>query len=168
MSHPDPPDPCSQAPDWRDAEGHVEDTDPDHIPSATPGRGVFAGIAVGGAVGSLGRWSIAEALPTRAGALPLGTAVMNICGALLLGALLVCCVQRRPGNRFVKPLLGVGVLGGFTTFSTVAVESRNLIAGGSMPLAVGYLVGSLVAGTLAASAGTLFARRFLIPRARRC
>ena len=79
--------------------------------------------ALGGALGALARWGVAEALPPSPGGWPWATLLVNLTGCLLLGVLLggprAPAPPAAPGSR---PFLGVGVLGGYTTYSTFAVE----------------------------------------------
>lgn len=110
-------------------------------------------IAAGGALGSLARWGLAEALPHPASAFAWGTFVANASGALLLGLLMAFVLGPWAGRRYLRPFLGVGVLGGYTTFSTWMLDTRGLLATGHVPLALGYLGGTLAAGMLAVVLG---------------
>jgi len=112
-------------------------------------------VAAGGAVGSLGRYGLAQALPPQHG-WPLGTLTANLLGAFLLGVLLEVIGRRgpeTPGAQRVRLALGTGVLGGFTTFSSLALETERLLASGAAGTALGYAAASLVGGVLAAAAG---------------
>lgn len=115
-------------------------------------------MALGGAGGTLARWLLGRALPSGPPDLPWTTLGVNITGAFLLGALVV--VTDRAGARpWVRPLLGTGVLGGFTTFSTLAVDAVHLTRqhrAGTAAVALGL---SLVLGILAAAAGAWVGRR---------
>lgn len=115
---------------------------------------VVAAVAVGGALGALARHAIGTAWPQEVGTFPWSTFTINVTGCLAIGALLVVLteVAGRP-HRLARPFLGTGVLGGFTTFSTYAVDAERLIAGGRAPLALAYLFGTLVAALLAAQTG---------------
>lgn len=90
---------------------------------------VVAVVAAGGAVGALGRLGLNTALP-HSGGFPLSTVLENVLGAFALGVLTVVLTELRRPHRLVKPFLGTGVLGGFTTFSTYAVESVTRDSGG--------------------------------------
>jgi CrcB protein len=108
---------------------------------------VVAAIAVGGALGSLGRWAVAELVPHDAGSFAWSTFTVNVTGALLLGLLMAFMVDVLAGTRYVRPLLGVGVLGGWTTFSTYMLDTRAMLADGRVPAALLlYLGGTLVVG----------------------
>lgn len=131
------------------------DDDPDVPERGRPplDAATLAAIAMGGIVGALARYGLGRGFPTAAGTFPTTTLVINVVGSLLLG-LLVGLTAQRPGTpRLLRPALGTGVLGGFTTFSTFAVEGDRLISSGHAATAVGYVVVTLVAGTVAAAVG---------------
>lgn len=137
--------------------------DPDVEPGASGARwDVLVVIALGGALGSLGRWALGEAL-AGSGPFPWATFVENVTGAFALGALVVLAFDRWPRSRYLRPFLGVGVLGGFTTFSTYALDVRALVVDDRSVLAGGYLVATLVAGLLAAWLGLAAGRRLVRP-----
>jgi CrcB protein len=119
---------------------------------------VLAVIAVGGALGSLARWGLTRALPHPTGTFPWATFVANVTGCALLGLLMVFVLQVWPPSRYVRPFLGVGVLGGYTTFSTYLLDVHDLLRSGRPVTAVGYLLASLVVGLVAVWAGTIAAR----------
>lgn len=102
-------------------------------------------VALGGAVGSLGRWAVGAVLPTAAGAPAWSTVLVNVTGAAALGALVVWLAARRPGSRRAQPLLGTGVLGGWTTFSAAVLDVQTHLAAGHLPaLALAVAVGLVV------------------------
>jgi fluoride exporter len=119
---------------------------------------VVAVIAAGGALGGLGRWALSEVLPTAGGGFPWSTFVENVTGSLLLGALMVFLLDVWPPGRYARPFLGVGVLGGFTTFSTYTAESRALLVEGRVPVAMTYLSSTVAVCLLAAWTGVSLAR----------
>ncbi|MEV0392788.1 fluoride efflux transporter CrcB [Polymorphospora rubra] len=122
--------------------------------------GVLAVVAAGGALGSAARYGLAEAWPGPAGGFPWATLVTNLIGCALLGVLMQI-VTTRPGiHPLVRPFLGTGLLGGFTTFSTYAVETRDLVAGGHLGPAAGYVLGTLVGALLAVRLGMWAAGRW--------
>jgi CrcB protein len=131
--------------------------DPDVEPGATVAWDVLLAIALGGALGSLGRWGLAELL-AGTGPFPWGTFVVNVTGSFALGALVVLAFDRWPRSRYLRPFLGVGVLGGFTTFSTYVLDVRTLVADERVGLAAAYLVATLVVGLAAAWLGMVAAR----------
>jgi fluoride exporter len=120
-------------------------------------RDVLLAVAAGGAVGSLGRWALDEAL-AGSGPFPWATFAENVSGSFALGLLVVVLLERWPGSRYARPFLGVGVLGGFTTFSTYVLDVRTLVADERVGLAAAYLVATLVVGLAAAWLGMVAAR----------
>lgn len=119
---------------------------------------VLAVVALGGAVGSVVRFAVERALPTPARGFPWGTFVVNLTGCFLLGLLMVFVSEVwRPG-RYLRPFLSVGVLGGYTTFSTVTGEVRGLGGAGAWLLADTYLLDSVVGGLAAVWVGVIVAR----------
>jgi CrcB protein len=115
-------------------------------------------VAAGGAVGSITRWGVGRLLPWSVDRFPWATLLENVSGALALGSLMIALHDRRPASRYARPFLGVGVLGGYTTFSTYALESRDLLAAGRSVAAMAYLFVSPVAGIGAVWLGILSAR----------
>ena len=120
---------------------------------------VLAAIAAGGAVGALARQLVSEAWPATPGAFPWGTFLVNVSGSLLIGVLIAVLGLLPAHHRLVRPFLGVGVLGGFTTFSTYAVQSHELVRSGHPVLAMAYLGGTVLAALLAVVGGVLLVRR---------
>jgi CrcB protein len=122
---------------------------------------VLAVIAVGGMAGASGRYALELAWPTPAGSWPWATFVTNASGCLLIGMLMVYVVEAGRAHPLIRPFVGVGVLGGFTTFSTYAVQSVVLVDDGHAGLAVGYLFGTLAAALVAVTAGVALARTLI-------
>jgi fluoride exporter len=120
--------------------------------------GVLVAVSLGGGLGSVARYLVSQALPLHPGHFPWGTFAINVSGCLAIGLLMVLVLDVWPPNRYVRPFLGVGVLGGYTTFSTFAVELRALGAHGSWGVAAAYALGSLVAGAAAVWCGMILAR----------
>lgn len=134
--------------------------DPDAEPGADARWDVLLAVAAGGAAGSIARYGLGELLsPVGPGPLPWATLVENVTGSFALGVLVVLALDRWPRSRYLRPLLGIGVLGGFTTFSTYALDIRTLVAGGRPALAATYLLATLVLGLLAAWLGLAAGRR---------
>ncbi len=118
----------------------------------------FAVIAVGGAIGALARYAVGLALPHGTGAFPLGTFLINVVGCLLIGALIVVVTEWRQAHPLVRPFVVTGFLGGFTTFSTYAVDAEQLLGAGRVGTAAAYIVGTLAAAVLATWLGVRLAR----------
>jgi CrcB protein len=117
---------------------------------------LLAAIFLGGAVGGLTRAALEQAWPANGHSWPWVTFAANVAGAALLAALFAA-VQRRPASPpLLGPLLGIGLCGALTTFSTLQLETVVLVHGGHAVLGVAYGLGSIAAGLLAATtAGAL-------------
>lgn len=116
-------------------------------------------IAAGGVVGGLLRRSVNVLVPAAGGGFPWATFAENVAGCLLLAVLLVYVSDVWAPSRYLRPFLGIGVLGSFTTFSTFTNETRALVVEGRAPLAFGYVAASLLAGLAATYVGLWGARR---------
>jgi CrcB protein len=114
---------------------------------------VLGVIAVGGGLGALARYGVETVWPSAPGGFPWATFVINATGCLLIGALMVLVTDVFAARPLLRPFVGVGVLGGFTTFSTYANEVRALLRPGTLPVAFAYLAGTLVAALLAVVVG---------------
>lgn len=121
-------------------------------------------VAAGGSLGAGARWAIAEALPRSAGSLPWATFLVNVTGCFALGALMVFVIDVVQSSRHLRPFVGVGLLGGYTTFSTYALEARDLLVAHHQAVAASYLAGSVAAGLLAVWLGVVTARLLLLAR----
>ncbi|GAB2583141.1 hypothetical protein GCM10027168_14850 [Streptomyces capparidis] len=112
-----------------------------------------AAVSLGGVLGALARYGAGEALPAAPGAFPWAVFWVNVSGCALLGALLDALRRARVRHPLARPFWGVGVLGGFTTFSTYAEDTRRLLGGHHYGVAVAYCLVSVAAGLLAVRAG---------------
>ena len=106
-------------------------------------------VAVGGVAGALARYGLGVAFPVAPGAFPWTTYAVNVAGCLLIGVL-ISIVGTHP---VLRPFLGTGVLGGFTTFSTYIVDIHGLLRLAEPGLALLYLGGTVVSALLATYAG---------------
>lgn len=99
-------------------------------------------VAAGGAVGSLARYLVSLALPavltSTVIAIPWGTLLVNLLGCLLIGALYVTLEERPTAPPWIRPALGVGFLGGFTTFSTLILEGAAMMGANDPAMAFAY------------------------------
>jgi CrcB protein len=114
--------------------------------------------ALGGALGASARWAVAGALPSSPGVWPWATLLVNLTGCLLIGVLLAVLLARFPASPWLRPFLATGVLGGYTTYSTFAVDTVELVDAGRPVLAAGYVLASVLGGVLAVVAGLLAGR----------
>ncbi len=122
---------------------------------------LLGAVAVGGVLGAEARYGLARAVPHPAGAWPWSTLLVNALGSLLIGVLMAGLASRAAPPRLARPFFGTGVLGGFTTFSTYAVDLRTLAAHGRPGLALGYAGSTVVCCLLAAAAGLAATRAAL-------
>ena len=131
-----------------------------------PFRGLSSAVVlVGGAFGTAVRAALESAFPAQPGAWPWTTFAINVSGSFLLGLLLETLSRRGPDaglRRYLRLGVGTGVMGGYTTYSTFAVETVRLLGlgGAATFLGIGYALGSVVLGLLAAFAGMWLAARW--------
>lgn len=119
----------------------------------------IAAIAAGGAFGSVLRYVIASWVATLGGrGFPYGTLAVNVTGCLAMGFLFVLFVDRVSDGVVWRAGLLIGVLGGFTTFSSFSIETFNLIEQGDVLKATGNVVASVVLCLLATWIGAITAR----------
>jgi CrcB protein len=119
---------------------------------------VLAVIAVGGGIGAVARHGVGAAFPQSPLDFPWPTLLINVVGCALIGVLMVVITEVVTPHRYVRPFLGVGVLGGFTTFSTYAVDAVRLVNAGRPAVALVYLVATPLAALAAVVVGVLGAR----------
>ena len=112
----------------------------------------------GGAFGAGARYLVGNAVGARAGTdFPWGTLSVNLAGGLLMGVLMGW-MARMGGHEPLRLLLGVGVLGGFTTFSAFSLESWRMLASGELMQALGYSTASTIGSIAALGLGLWIAR----------
>lgn len=118
-------------------------------------------VAAGGAVGAMARYALSvQALRLWGSAWPFGTLIANVAGGLLMGALVGFLAQRGGADQErLRLLLGVGVLGGFTTFSAFSLETALMIERRSYGMALGYTLASVVLSVTALFFGLILARK---------
>nr|WP_078058438.1 CrcB family protein [Mycolicibacter icosiumassiliensis] len=125
---------------------------------------VVAAVALGGAIGACGRYAMDLALPTRADGFPWSTLAVNISGCALMGALMVAITELWVGHRLLRPLLGTGVLGGYTTFSTFAGDVDGLVGAGHSFRALVYVLSTPIAVLIVTWTTASLTRRLIIRR----
>ena len=106
------------------------------------------------------------ALPHAVGAWPWATLLANVSGCLLIGVLMVLVTERRRAHPLARPLLGVGVLGGYTTFSTYTVDAVVITGAGRPGLALLYVVVTPLVALAAVVVGVQVTRAALAPARR--
>ncbi|MEU1414826.1 fluoride efflux transporter CrcB [Streptomyces sp. NPDC049097] len=144
-----------------------EPTDPDvdlRVPAQRRelGRGqwqVIVAVAVGGVIGACARYGAALLWPTAPGAFPWTTFWVNVIGCAVIGVFMVIITDVWAAHRLVRPFFGTGVLGGFTTFSTYAVDIQRLVDGGHAPIGLLYLAATMLAALAAVWSGANLTRR---------
>lgn len=116
-------------------------------------------IFVGGVIGTLVRAALGNAVEIQPNAWPWTTFAVNIAGAFLLGYFATRLQERLPLSSYRRPLLGTGLCGGLTTFSTMQVEILQMIDHHSYGLAIGYITASVILGLAAVHLATSMVRR---------
>ncbi|HEY6417692.1 MAG TPA: fluoride efflux transporter CrcB [Candidatus Binataceae bacterium] len=111
-------------------------------------------VALGGAIGSAARYLVGGWIASRFGsAFPYGTFVINVTGSFIIGFFLAFAQERVSLSPFWRMFFAIGVVGGYTTFSTFEYEGIRLLQDREMLLGAVYILGSVVTGGIAAFAG---------------
>lgn len=113
-----------------------------------PGTADLMAIAVGGGIGSVARYLLSVAFPAGHG-FPWTVFAVNVSGCFCLGLLMVYLLDVWPPRRYLRPFLAIGLLGGYTTFSTYAGGVMTLLTGGAPALADAYALTSILAALVA-------------------
>jgi len=149
------------------SDGDRHPLDPDVAPtevSEPPHAMVLAAVAVGGVAGALARYGAGRIWPTHGDDFPWTTLGVNLLGCALIGVLMVLVTECGAVHPLWRSLLGTGVLGGFTTFSTYSVDLQRQLADGRAAQALGYGAGTLVGAVLAVALATAATRRLVATR----
>ncbi len=123
--------------------------------------GAWIAVALGGAIGSIGRFWLAGAMAALTGPrFPWGTLLINVLGSFVIG--LVAGLTLTPARVGIHPDLRIflmtGVCGGFTTFSAFSLQTLELIQAGDVVPAMGYAIGSVVLCVIATYAAWALGR----------
>jgi fluoride exporter len=129
-----------------DVDLHVPAERAELCPSPIP---VLAAISAGGVLGALARYGLSTAWPHGPTGFPWATWTINVSGCFLIGVLMTLITHRWPHHRLTRPFFGVGILGGYTTFSTSVVDVQQLAAHGAAGIAVLYLAATIPGALLA-------------------
>lgn len=117
-----------------------------------------ASVVAGGVLGTLARWWVGEIVPSSPLGFPWGTLVVNVTGAFMLGVVGVVLIERVARIGHLRSFLAIGLLGSYTTFSTMALEGVQLIEARRLGLAAGYWIATLVVGQMAGVYGMWLGR----------
>jgi fluoride exporter len=152
----------------------VEPVDADvdlHVRAQRRQRGwdpaVLAAIAAGGVLGAEARYGLGVLLPHAPGQWSWATWLTNVSGCFLIGILMVIITEVTSAHRLVRPFLGVGALGGYTTFSTAMVDVQQMALAGNGGGALAYLLATLGAAVVATFTGVALTRAGTAPWLRR-
>ncbi|NEC91380.1 fluoride efflux transporter CrcB [Streptomyces sp. SID12501] len=136
-------------------------------PSVLLGQAPVVGVvAIGGAIGACARYAASLAWPAQAGGFPWTTFWVNVVGCAVIGVFMVVVTEIWTAHHLVRPFFGTGVLGGFTTFSTYAVDIQKLVAHGHLGTGFAYLAATLLAALAAVTLAATATRRVLKRRRR--
>lgn len=124
----------------------------------------LAAVFVGGALGTLARAALSTVVMREPAGWPWATFIVNIVGAFLVGYFTTRLLERLPLSSYRRPLLGTGLCGGLTTFSTMQVEAVTMIQHGHWATAAAYTTSSIVLGLLAVHLATALVRRVRVRR----
>ncbi|MFI5955252.1 fluoride efflux transporter FluC [Cryptosporangium sp. NPDC051539] len=115
---------------------------------------VLGAVSAGGVLGALARYGISTAWPHGPDQFAWSTLVVNVSGCFLIGVLMVVVTEVYPQRTLLRPFLGVGFLGGFTTFSTYVVDAGRNATAGAAAVGLVYLAVTVVAALVAVWAGS--------------
>jgi len=111
--------------------------------------------AVGGIVGTEARYGVGVAISHHEQQFAWSTVAINASGCLVIGALMVVLLELTSPHRLMRPFLGVGVLGGYTTYSTFAVDAVRLVVDHRLAVALGYVATTVLACAFAVWVSTI-------------
>ncbi|MFJ4602209.1 fluoride efflux transporter FluC [Streptomyces griseoluteus] len=127
---------------------------------------VVAVVAAGGTIGAAARYAASLLWPVANPGFPWTTLLVNVTGCAVIGVFMVLISEVWTAHRLVRPFFGTGVLGGFTTFSTYAVEIERLVNAGEARTALAYLAATLFAALGSVGLAVALTRRVLARRQR--
>jgi CrcB protein len=115
-------------------------------------------VGAGGAIGAMGRyWMSGLASRLSAGNFPYGTLLVNLIGCLFIGFIMTLALERFSWTPEIRAFLAIGILGGFTTFSTFSYETMKLLREGAYALGAANILASVIGCLVAAFAGMALA-----------
>ena len=122
--------------------------------------GTVLAVGLGGGIGALARYYVAAAIQPAGAACNWGIFAVNITGGLLMGIIVEASALKLNLSPEIRAFLTVGILGGYTTFSSFSLDSALLLQKGEYVLAAAYVVGSVILSILALFAGLWLVRIF--------
>jgi fluoride exporter len=122
---------------------------------------VMLAILIGGGLGTVARFLLDTAFVESSRQFPTVTLLINLSGSLLIGLLVPVAERLTPRLPLVRPFVVVGLLGGWTTYSTLAVGSITLLQNGRATTCILYLLATFVGGTALVVLGNIAGRRMV-------
>lgn len=171
--HSDRPEDRVPTPGWQD-EPVDPDTAIDQWPPAKASPGprrrraeILGTIACGGVLGACTRYGATLLWPTASTVFPWTTLWINVTGCAAMGILMVLVTERLTAHPLVRPFLGTGFLGGYTTFSSATIDTQRLLDGGRPGTGLLYTAATIL-GALAAVWTAAAVTRLVVPRRKSC
>lgn len=158
---PDGHDAFSAAHEQLNEEGERDLLDEPVLPLLGLSAGTLAAVFIGGAVGTVSRYLLEAHHPTASGAFPWVTLLINLTGSLAIGFLVPLTEHAAPKAPLLRPLALIGFLGGWTTYSTLAVEATLLGKNGDIAACVAYLAATVAGGLALVVFGHAAGRRLV-------
>lgn len=124
---------------------------------------ILSAIAAGGVIGACARYGASLLWPTAPGAFPWTTFWVNVTGCAAMGVLMVLITERFTVHPLMRPFLGTGVLGGYTTFSTSTLDTQRLLVGGHPGTGLLYAAATLLTSLAAVWATASLTRLAFLP-----
>jgi CrcB protein len=143
-------------------DSDVDLGDPAQVAEVKPREwDIVAAVGIGGVIGAQARYGLGRALPHGPTALPWSTVLINASGCLAIGILMAVLLARVTPPRLARPFLGVGILGGYTTYSSFATDTVGLLDRHRPGLAATYLAVTVVSCAVAVWLGSALTRRVI-------
>jgi CrcB protein len=148
-----------------------QEPDPEHhdlidepaLPRMGLSSATLAAIFLGGALGTVARYFLDTALTTSPGRFPWATLLINLIGSACIGLLIPLTEHVHVRLPLARPFLVIGILGGWTTYSALAVDGIQLAQHGHALSTIGYLAGTVIGGLVAVLAGNSLGHRVVRP-----
>lgn len=152
-------DESARRPEGQNEEGASDRLEQPVLPVLGLSAGTLAAIFVGGSVGTVARYLLEAHHPLAPGAFPWVTLLVNLTGSLAIGFIIPLTEHTAPRLPLVRPLAVIGVLGGWTTYSTLAVEATLLAKDGDVATCLAYLLATVAGGLALVVLGHAAGRR---------